>query len=138
MATARRFDLVLFGATGFTGGLVADYLAAASRRESFRWAIAGRDAGKLARVRDRVAAVAGASVPEILEADAGDDASMAALAAAATAVITTVGPYARYGEPLLRACAENGTHYTDLTGEPQFVHRMRERYDDVARRTGAR
>ncbi|MCD6060495.1 MAG: hypothetical protein K0S16_806 [Moraxellaceae bacterium] len=138
MATARRFDLVLFGATGFTGGLVADYLAAASRRESFRWAIAGRDVGKLARVRNRVAAVAGASVPEILEADAGDDASMAALAAAATAVITTVGPYARYGEPLLRACAENGTHYTDLTGEPQFVHRMRERYDDVARRTGAR
>jgi saccharopine dehydrogenase (NAD+, L-glutamate forming) len=138
MAQGRRFDLILFGATGFTGGLVTDYLAQASAREPLRWAIAGRDAGRLAQVRAQVAAVAGAIVPEVLTADVGDPAAMTALAAATTAVITTVGPYARYGEPLLRACAENGTHYTDLTGEPQFVHRMREKYDAVAKRSGAR
>lgn len=138
MAQGRRFDLILFGATGFTGGLVADYLAQASTREPLRWAIAGRDAGRLAQIRAQVAAVPGAIVPEVLTADVGDSAAMMALAAATTAVITTVGPYARYGEPLLRACAETGTHYTDLTGEPQFVHRMREKYDAMAKRSGAR
>jgi short subunit dehydrogenase-like uncharacterized protein len=138
MAQGRRFDLILFGATGFTGGLVADYLARASAKEPLRWALAGRDAGKLAQVRERLATVPDAVLPELLTADAGDSGMMTALAAAATSVITTVGPYARYGEPLLRACAENGTHYTDLTGEPQFVHRMREKYDTVAKRSGAR
>lgn len=137
MTTTRRFDLVLFGATGFTGGLVADYLAGISREESFTWALAGRSNSKLLAVRDRLAA-AGVSLPEVLVADVNDATSIRELAASATTVITTVGPYWLYGEPLVRACAEAGTHYVDLTGEPQFVHAMREKYDALARKTGAR
>ncbi|MDF2446196.1 MAG: hypothetical protein K0S46_1432 [Moraxellaceae bacterium] len=138
MAAARRFDVVVFGATGFTGGLVAEYLAKVSVLEKFRWALAGRSTAKLDAVRARLAAIPGAVSPELLAADVNDAASIAALAATTTTVITTVGPYALFGEPLVRACAESGTHYVDLTGEPQFVHRMREQYDAVARRTGAR
>lgn len=138
MAAARRFDVVVFGATGFTGGLVAEYLAAASAQEPFRWALAGRNAGKLDEVRQHLQAIPGAIAPELLVADVNDAASLAALAASTTSIITTVGPYALLGEPLVRACAENGTHYADLTGEPQFVHRMREQYDAVAKETGAR
>lgn len=138
MAAARRFDVVVFGATGFTGGLVAEYLARASAGEPFRWALAGRSRDRLAQVQARLATVPGAVPPGLLAADAGDPASLAELAAATTVVITTVGPYALHGEPLVRACAEQGTHYVDLTGEPQFVHRMRERYDDIARHSGAR
>lgn len=135
MAASRRFDVVVFGATGFTGGLVAEYLAALSATTPFRWALVGRNPDRLAQLRDRLGA---AVSPELLVADVGNDASLASLAASTTAVITTVGPYALHGEPLLRACAEAGTHYVDLTGEPQFVHRMRERYDAVAKRSGAR
>jgi short subunit dehydrogenase-like uncharacterized protein len=138
MSEPRRFDLVVFGATGFTGGLVADYLARASVGEKFRWALAGRNAEKLEAVRARATAVPGAMAPEVIAADIGDAASIAALAASTTAVITTVGPYVLYGEPLVQACAVAGTHYVDLTGEPQFVHRMREKYDAQAKATGAR
>jgi short subunit dehydrogenase-like uncharacterized protein len=138
MAAGRRFDVVVFGATGFTGGLVADYLARASARDPFRWALAGRSRQKLEDVQRRLAAVPGAVAPLLVMADVGDEASLDALAASTTVVITTVGPYARFGEPLVRACAGNGTHYVDLTGEPQFVHRMRDRYDAAARRSGAR
>lgn len=138
MAATRRFDLVLFGATGFTGGLVADYLARISKEESFTWALAGRNSSKLQAVRDRLAGEGGVSLPEVLVADVNDADSIRVLAASATTVITTVGPYWLYGEPLVRACAESGTHYVDLTGEPQFVHAMREKYDALAKSTGAR
>lgn len=134
--TGRRFDLVLFGATGFTGGLVAEYLAQVSRQESFTWALAGRSIDKLSAVRERLTGAA--SVPELLVADVDDASAIRALAASAAVVITTVGHYALYGEPLLRACAESGTHYVDLTGEPQFVSAMRERYNGLAKKTGAR
>ncbi|MDI1302139.1 MAG: saccharopine dehydrogenase NADP-binding domain-containing protein [bacterium] len=138
MTTPRRFDLVLFGATGFTGGLVADYLARMSVQEKFSWALAGRNPGKLEAVKQRIAKVSGVIVPEIISADVDDATAMADLAASTTALITTVGPYWLYGEPLLKAAAEAGTHYVDLTGEPQFVHLMRGKYDAVARKTGAR
>lgn len=138
MPTTQHLDLVLFGASGFTGGLVADYLAHISVQEKFRWALAGRDASKLSLLQQRVAALPGATVPEIIIADVKDAASMAALAAATTAVITTVGPYSLYGEPLLKACAHAGTHYVDLTGEPQFVHLMHKKYDAIAKKSGAR
>lgn len=138
MATTRRFDLVLFGATGFTGGLVADYLAAVSGEETFTWALAGRSSSKLQAVREHLSSQGSANLPEILVADVNDADSIRALAASARAVITTVGPYWLYGEPLVRACAEAGTNYVDLTGEPQFVHLMREKYDVLARKTGAR
>lgn len=138
MSAVRSFDLVLFGATGFTGGLVADYLAGISSRENFRWALAGRNADRLEQVRQRVAAVPGAVAPAVIVADVDDTRSVAALAASTTAVITTVGPYWLYGEPLVQACAEAGTHYVDLTGEPQFVQLMRGKYDAIAKKTGAR
>ena len=134
----RTYDIVLFGATGFTGGLVADYLAEASLREPLRWAIAGRNRDKLAVVLERLALVKGATPPAVLLADVDDATALAEMAVATTVVITTVGPYAQFGEPLVKACAEAGTHYVDLTGEPHFVGRMLKRWDETARFHGAR
>jgi short subunit dehydrogenase-like uncharacterized protein len=134
----RAYDLVLFGATGFTGGLTACEIAKRGPA-GMRWALAGRNRAKLEKVRARVAeAVPGAPEPALLEADVGDAASIRAVAEAATAVITTVGPYVTYGEPLVAACAAAGTHYTDLTGEPEFVDRMYLAHHAKAVETGAR
>ena len=135
---SRTFDIVLFGATGFTGGLVADYLARATLREPLRWALAGRSQERLLAVREQLAQVSGATPPALLVADVEDATALAEMAAATTVVISTVGPYARLGEPLVKACAEEGTHYVDLTGEPHFVWRMRSRWDETARFHGAR
>jgi short subunit dehydrogenase-like uncharacterized protein len=132
MAAEREHDIVLFGGTGFTGALTAGYLAA-NAPESTRWALAGRNMDKLEALRERL----GVDVP-LLKADVTDDQSIADVAAAARVVITTVGPYIEYGEPLVRACAEHGTDYTDLTGEPEFVDRMFVKYDAHARANGAR
>jgi short subunit dehydrogenase-like uncharacterized protein len=134
----REFDVVLFGATGFTGGLTAEYLARAVP-DGCRWALAGRNPVKLEAVRDRLAATdpALATLP-LLHADVTEPASLADVAARARIVITTVGPYVEYGEPLVAACAEAGTDYVDLTGEPEFVDRMYVRYHDRAVATGAR
>ncbi|SDY39019.1 Uncharacterized conserved protein [Micromonospora pattaloongensis] len=128
----RDFDIVLFGATGFTGALVADYLAAHAPAD-LRWALAGRNPGKLAAVRDRL----GAAVA-IVEADTGDAGSLRRLAESSRVVASTVGPYLRYGEPLVAACAAAGTDYLDLTGEPEFVDLMYLRHHATAERTGAR
>jgi len=139
MATVeRKYDLALFGATGFTGGLTAEYLAA-NAPEGLRWALVGRNRGKLEAVRAHLAAVAPAApAPELLEADAADRAALAAVAEAARVVATTVGPYALYGEPLVAACAAAGADYCDLTGEPEFVDRMWTLHHAEAERTGAR
>jgi short subunit dehydrogenase-like uncharacterized protein len=135
----RRFDIVLYGATGFTGGLVADYLARASERSPLRWALAGRALEKLQTVRARLGLAAGsARAPELIAAEASDAESLTRMAAAARVVITTVGPYIKYGEPLVRACAEAGTDYVDLAGEPAFVDAMVERYHPRAAASGAR
>ncbi len=135
---ARDLDLVLFGATGFTGALTADYLARHAP-SGLRWALAGRNPEKLAKVRDDLAAVDPALADlELLHADVGDPASLADVAARARVVITTVGPYLTYGEPLVAACAEAGTDYVDLTGEPEFVDRMYVAHHATAQRTGAR
>jgi short subunit dehydrogenase-like uncharacterized protein len=132
MQEAREYDIVLFGGTGFTGGLTAEYLAA-NAPASTRWAIAGRNMGKLEALQERL----GVDVP-LLKADVDDPTSIDALAQSARVVITTVGPYVTYGEPLVRACAASGTDYTDLTGEPEFVDRMFVKYNDLAESTGAR
>lgn len=130
MAT-RAFDVVLFGASGFTGSLVAEYLA--RRLGGARWAIAGRDRAKLERVRERL------GVPvEILIADARDGASLRALADKATAVATTAGPFALHGSELVAACVERNTHYCDLTGEMQWIKRMADRHHEAARANGTR
>jgi short subunit dehydrogenase-like uncharacterized protein len=125
----REFDVILFGATGFTGRLVADYLAAAAPRESLRWAIAGRSREKLEAL--------GLGVP-IVVGDALDAAAMRALAERTTVVCTTTGPYARYGSELVAACAGAGTHYCDLTGEVPWMRRMIDAHHARARTTGAR
>jgi len=131
----RDLDLVLFGATGFTGGLTAAYLAQHAPR-GLRWALAGRNLPKLEEVRAKLG-------PEhadtaLLQADVTDQAALDAVVARARVVITTVGPYLEHGEPLVRACAEAGTDYVDLTGEPEFIDEMYVRYHAVAQRTGAR
>ncbi|HEU4392145.1 MAG TPA: saccharopine dehydrogenase NADP-binding domain-containing protein [Solirubrobacterales bacterium] len=138
VSAERQYDLALFGATGFTGGLTAEYLAA-NAPAGLRWALVGRNRSKLEAVRARLAsASADAPAPDLIEADASDRAALAALAAAARVVATTVGPYALYGEPLVAACAKAGTDYVDLTGEPEFVDRMWALHHAEAERTGAR
>jgi short subunit dehydrogenase-like uncharacterized protein len=135
-------DLVLFGATGFTGGLVAEHLARhtnADGAQPTRWAIAGRNPASLRAVRERLTAIdpALAELP-LLEADAGDPESLRRLAESTRVVATTVGPFIRYGEGLVAACAAAGTDYVDLTGEPEFVDTMWVRHHEQAERNGAR
>ncbi len=134
----RPFDVVLFGASGFTGQLTAQYLAAHAPAD-LKWAIAGRNRGKLEKLRDGLAAEnATIGELEILTADVGDRASVRRVAEAAKVVVTTVGPYLEYGEPLVAACAETGADYVDLTGEPEFVDRMFVEYNHAAERSGSR
>jgi short subunit dehydrogenase-like uncharacterized protein len=138
MSVGREFDLVLFGATGFTGGLTAEYLAA-NAPNGCRWAVAGRSRAKLEDLRARLAAINPACESlELLLADVEDPVSLRAVAARSRTVVTTVGPYLRYGEPLVAACADEGTDYLDLTGEPEFVDRMYLGYHDKAVASGAR
>ncbi|MCW2903224.1 MAG: Saccharopine dehydrogenase L-glutamate-forming [Streptosporangiaceae bacterium] len=138
MTTARTYDIVLFGATGFTGGLTAEYLAAHAPAKT-RWALAGRDRGKLEDLRDRLTAInpACADLP-LLHADVTEPQSLQDVATATRLVITTVGPYIAHGEPLVAACAAAGTDYVDLTGEPEFADLMYVRYHAQAMATGAR
>lgn len=128
----RDFDVIVYGATGFTGRLVAEYLAQSGRG---RWAMAGRSAAKLAEVRDLIGAPV--DTPLVL-ADADDPASLRAMAERATVVLTTVGPYQLHGSALVAACAAAGTAYVDLCGEPAWMRQMIDAHQDTARRTGAR
>ncbi|MFD5720721.1 saccharopine dehydrogenase family protein [Streptomyces sp. NPDC127036] len=130
--TDRAYDVVLFGATGFVGELTAEYLAAHAP-EGLRWAIAGRSERKLERLRERLG-----GAPGVLRADVTDPDSVRELARHARVVASTVGPYVTYGEDLVAACADAGTDYLDLTGEPEFVDLMYVRHDARARETGAR
>jgi short subunit dehydrogenase-like uncharacterized protein len=138
MPGEREYDVVLFGATGFTGGLTAEYLAA-NAPTGLRWALVGRNRGKLEAVAARLAAASPeAPVPALVEADAADVAALAEVAESTRVVITTVGPYALYGGPIVAACAAAGTDYVDLTGEPEFVDRTWLDQRANAERTGAR
>jgi short subunit dehydrogenase-like uncharacterized protein len=141
-ASDRELDLVLFGATGFTGRLTAEYLARHVGRQGpdgLRWALAGRSRDKLEGVREHLAGIDDrlGDLP-LLTADVTDDVSLKDVAHRARVVITTVGPYLLYGEPLVAACAEAGTDYVDLTGEPEFVDRMYVAHHATARDSGAR
>ena len=134
----RTFDIVLLGATGFTGGLTAEYLAA-HLPPSARWALAGRNQDKLDAALERLtAANPDAPRPGLLHADVSDQDSLRAVAESARVVITTVGPYLQFGEPLVAACAATGTDYVDLTGEPEFVDRMYLAHHRTAAGSGAR
>jgi short subunit dehydrogenase-like uncharacterized protein len=134
----REYDVVVFGATGFTGQLTAEYLARVTAGKT-RGALAGRNMDKLESVRRRLAEInAGCAKLPLLHADIADPGSIQAIAESTKVVITTVGPYIHYGEPLVKACAAAGTDYVDLTGEPEFVDLMWLRYNDAALASGAR
>src|SRR4051794_21796631 len=135
---ARPHDVALLGATGFTGALTAVELAARAPAD-LRWALAGRNAGKLAAVRDRVvAAHPGRPAPEVVLADVGDAASLRALAESTRVLTSTVGPYVLNGDPVVEACAAAGTGYLDLTGEPEFADRSYVAHHATAVASGAR
>lgn len=137
--TARKFDLVIWGASGFTGHLVVDYLANAyGVDKQLRWAIAGRNRDKLEQVRDECLAKSKQKSLPIIIADSNDADSLAKMVAQTRVVCSTVGPYAQYGTPLVAACAEAGTHYCDLTGEVQWMARVIPAYQGDARASGAR
>ncbi|WP_422391165.1 saccharopine dehydrogenase family protein [Arthrobacter sp. N1] len=133
--SARAHDLVLFGATGFVGELIAGYLADHAPAD-LRVGLAGRSREKLEAVRSRLPAAA--HDWSLIEADTEHPDSLAALAEGTSVLFTTVGPYAKYGLPVVEACAHAGTHYGDLTGEVSFVREAIDRYGERARTTGAR
>jgi short subunit dehydrogenase-like uncharacterized protein len=133
---SNKFDIVVYGATGFTGQLVAEYLAAHyTGSDAPKWAMAGRSLDKLASVRDAIGAPA--DTPLIV-ADAGDATSLQAMIGQTKSVITTVGPYQHYGNDLIAACATSGTDYFDLCGEPVWMRQMIDRHEAAAKASGAR
>jgi short subunit dehydrogenase-like uncharacterized protein len=136
---ARRFDVVLWGATGFTGALVAEYIAKHYGGGKLKWAIAGRNKSKLERVREGLAAIdANAGSLPILLGDSGDRSSLDKLARETRVLVSTVGPYALFGAELVAACVDAGTDYCDLTGEAQFIRRMIDAHHERAIETGSR
>ncbi len=133
--TGREFDVVVWGATGFTGTLVAEYLLEQyGVTNGIKWAIAGRSMARLEALRESLGAPGLAAIV----ADSFDREALADLAKRTRVVLTTVGPYALYGDLLVEACVTSGTHYCDLAGEVQWIRRMIDRHDDAARHSGAR
>ncbi|MCK1511184.1 saccharopine dehydrogenase NADP-binding domain-containing protein [Bradyrhizobium sp. 190] len=134
--SSSKFDIVVYGATGFTGQLVAEYLAAQYKGDAnLKWAMAGRSKDKLASVRDAIGAPA--DTP-LLVADASDPASLKAMVDQTKSVISTVGPYQFYGNELLAACVASGTDYFDLCGEPLWMREMIDKHEAAAKASGAR
>jgi short subunit dehydrogenase-like uncharacterized protein len=134
--SSSKFDIVVYGATGFTGQLIAEYLAAHYKGErGLKWAMAGRSKDKLASVRDAIGAPA--DTPLIV-ADAADPASLKAMVDQTRSVISTVGPYQFYGNELLAACVASGTDYLDLCGEPLWMRQMIDAHEGAAKSSGAR
>jgi short subunit dehydrogenase-like uncharacterized protein len=129
---AREFDIIVYGATGYTGRLVAEYL---KDKKGLKWAMAGRSQAKLEEVRDLIGAT---KDTPLVVADADDPASLDAMAKRAKVILTTVGPYQLYGEPLVAACVAAGTDYTDLCGEPVWMRQMIDAYHEAAKASGAR
>ena len=132
MSDAREFDIIVYGATGYTGRLVAEYLKS---KTGLTWAMAGRSADKLVEVRDLIGAAA--DTPLIV-ADASDPASLDSMVKRTKVVLTTVGPYQLYGNELVEACVANGTDYTDLCGEPAWMRQKIDQHEEAAKASGAR
>jgi short subunit dehydrogenase-like uncharacterized protein len=130
-------DLIVFGATSFVGQILTRYLFAQfGAHDGLRWALAGRSEQKLQRLRSSLGPK-GARLPLVV-ADAADADALGALCGQTRVVVSTVGPYALYGEPLVKACAETGTDYCDLTGEVHWIRRMIHAHEKAARKSGAR
>jgi len=130
----RKYDVVVWGATGFTGRLVAEYLNRTYGTDKLSWAMAGRSQEKLDRVSAQIGA---ADIPKIV-ADSHDRSSLDAMVAQTRVVCTTVGPYAMYGSDLVEACIHGGADYCDLSGETQWIYRMIDQYHDIAQSKGVR
>jgi short subunit dehydrogenase-like uncharacterized protein len=136
MKPSSKFDIIVYGATGFTGQLVAEYLAQHySGKTDPKWAMAGRSLEKLASVRDAIGAPADTI---LIQADASDPASLKAMVDQTRSVLTTVGPYQLYGSELVAACAQTGTDYLDLCGEPVWMRQMIDAHEAAAQSSGAR
>ncbi len=136
MTAEKTYDVVVYGASGFTGRLVAEYFAKQYGASSgLKWAMAGRSAGKLAAVRDEIGAPA--STPLVI-ADADDPDSIQTMVASTKVVLTTVGPYQLYGSDLVATCAKAGTDYVDLCGEPPWMRQMIDAHEETAKKSGAR
>jgi short subunit dehydrogenase-like uncharacterized protein len=135
---AREFDMILWGATGFVGRLVAEYLAGPDGAGDLDWAIAGRNRDKLESLREELVDHGDVGELPIIVGDANNQDSLDAMAARTRVVCTTVGPYARYGTGLVEACVDHGTDYCDLTGEVHWVRQMIDRYHHQAEESGAR
>jgi short subunit dehydrogenase-like uncharacterized protein len=136
MLASRDLDIVVYGATGFTGRLVAEYLAQRARDDgNLRWAIAGRNRDRLEEVRALIGA--SAEMPLVV-ADSNDTTSLRSMAESTRVVISTVGPYQLYGSALVEACVTTGTSYVDLCGEPAWMREMIDRHEAQARVRGAR
>src|SRR5712672_4048114 len=134
--SSSKFDIVVYGATGFTGQLVAEYLAAHyTGNTAPKWAMAGRSLDKLASVRDAIGAPADTS---LIQADASDPASLKAMVDQTRSVLTTVGPYQLYGTELVAACPASGPDYLDLCGEPVWMRQMIDKHEAAAKSSGAR
>jgi len=131
---AREFDIIVYGATGFTGRLVAEYLVQAYP-SGVRWAMAGRSLSKLQQVQGEIGAPADTA---LIAANSDDPASLTAMCERATVVISTVGPYQLYGSDLVAACAATGTAYVDLCGEPAWMRQMIDAHEAAAKASGAR
>jgi short subunit dehydrogenase-like uncharacterized protein len=136
MTSSNKLDIVVYGATGFTGQLVAEYFARQYKNDGeLKWAMAGRSLDKLKSVRDAIGAP---SDTPLIVADASDAASLQAMVGATRSVITTVGPYQYYGNELIAACAASGTDYLDLCGEPIWMRQMIDKHEPAAKASGAR
>ena len=136
-----KYDVIIFGATSFVGGILTRYIAEQyGWNKDLKWAMAGRSERKLQQVRGTLAPILGdqAGDVEYIIADAADEASLTELCESTRVIVSTVGPYALYGEPLVKACVETGIDYCDLTGEPQWIKRMLDKYESKAAETGAR
>ncbi len=132
----RQFDIVVFGASSFVGKILCEYLVKEHREANLSWAMAGRSQLKM----DALKKALGASAEDIpcLLVDSNDETALTQMCANTAVIISTVGPYALYGDLLVKACAQSGTDYCDLTGEPQWIRRMISSYESLARETGAR
>lgn len=131
-----EFDFIVFGATSFVGKILSAYLAEHYADGSIKWAMAGRSATKLDALKAQLGEKA-SQVPVIV-ADAADEQQLSAMANQTKLIVSTVGPYALYGEPLIKVCCETGTDYCDLTGETQWIAQMLDKYDTKAKASGAR
>ncbi|MEP5117945.1 MAG: saccharopine dehydrogenase NADP-binding domain-containing protein, partial [Marinomonas sp.] len=131
--TDQEYDIIVYGATSFVGQIMTRYMHEQFADGSIRWAIAGRSQSKLEALSHDI----GLSDIEILVAGASDEGALKTMCGRGKVVISTVGPYALYGDTLVKVCAESGTHYCDLTGEPQWIRKMQQRYAEAAQESGA-